>query len=171
VQLASVASIVASSSYDVPITTTRPSYDPTILKTAARPALESKVTVFQSYVGLAEQTPETQRLTQTYEKRYPNEPLTGRIIWTYAAATTYAEALKRACADKDLTRAGVLRAATKVDASPAAGLTVKLDFSKPGSSPGNEDYLFKLDSSVPGGMKRLQNEAYVGKNAREYTRG
>lgn len=87
--------------------------------------------------------------------------------WT--AASAFGEALKKACAAKDLTREGVDKALLTIDAfDPGFGITQ--DFTDPKAASSKESVILQPAKNAVGGMKVVR-EAEASSVAQGYTPG
>lgn len=83
--------------------------------------------------------------------------------------SAFGEALKKACASKDLTREGVDKALLSID-SYDIGFGVAQDFTDPKSPSSHESVILQPDKNVTGGMKVVR-EAGASEAAKSYTPG
>jgi ABC-type branched-subunit amino acid transport system substrate-binding protein len=112
--------------------------------------------------------PGTAKFVADYKAKYPDSQLVGGLTWGYGAASAFTQVLKKACDNKDLTRDG-MNAAFRSLTSVETGVIVPLDYSKPGAVPTPKVYVFRPDSTQPGGLKEVSNGLYEGPNAGGYT--
>ncbi|KJK43095.1 hypothetical protein UK23_34570, partial [Lentzea aerocolonigenes] len=75
----------------------------------------------------------------------------------YTVAMAYVAVLEKACAKKDLTRDGVLRAFHDTNSIKARGLTGELRFSLVGRPSATQSYMSRPDAKVPGTLKVEEN--------------
>ena len=165
---ASVAAVDAGIGLNVPIIGSNPDFSPGLLKTAAGPALEKLFYGVVSWQQPNGSDPGTQKFVADYKAKYPDSQLDGGMTWGYGAASAFTQVLKKACDNKDLTRDGMntaFRSLTNVD----TGVIAPLDYSKPGAAPTQKVYIFKADSSQPGGLKDVGNGLFQGPTAGGYT--
>ncbi len=165
---ASVAGVDAASGLNVPVLGNDPSFVPGLLKTAAGPALEKLFYTAAGVDSTSSTDPSTQKFVADYKAKYPDAPLDGGVTAGFAEAKVFTEVLKKACANKDLTREGLstaFRSLTNVD----TGVAVPLDYSKPGAPPSQKTFIYRPDPSQVSGVKMVTNGAYVGPNAAGYT--
>ncbi len=165
---ASAAGVDASTGFNVPLLATDPSFVPGLLKTSAGPALAKLL-----YLATASQQPNstdlgTARFVADYRAKYPDASLDSGVTGGLATAKAFTEVVKKACENKDLTREGIntaFRSLTNVD----TGVSVPLDYSKPGAPPAKKVFIFQPDSTQLGGLKQITDGAYVGPDAAGYT--
>ncbi|MGZ4521876.1 MAG: ABC transporter substrate-binding protein [Mycobacteriaceae bacterium] len=165
---ASVAAVDAASGLNVPILGSNPDFSPGLLKTPAGPALEKLLYGVASWQQPNGTDPGTQKFVADYKAKYPDSQLDGGLTWGYGAAKAFTEVLKKACANKDLTRDGMntaFRSLSNVD----TGVIAPLDYSKPGAAPTQKVYVFQPDASQVGGLKMVSDGLYVGPTAAGYT--
>ncbi|MCD0452314.1 ABC transporter substrate-binding protein [Actinocorallia sp. API 0066] len=150
-QSASLAGVAAAGGFAVPIVSSSPGYSPQLLGTAAKPALEALFYQVSSVAPSGVDTPGMKALVAAYEKKHPGELLDSGVTFGYIGAMVFGEALKKACAAKDLTREGIYKAHQTQSAFDSNGLGVPLDFSKPGQPGTRQTYIHKPDSKAKGG--------------------
>ncbi|MEU6147515.1 ABC transporter substrate-binding protein [Streptomyces sp. NPDC047081] len=158
-QTASVAGVAASLGYNVPMIANTPAFDPSLLSTAAKAPLEKNLLVMTSIAPYASSATGPKEVAAQLPKKYPSTKPNNSIDLGYASALVYAEVLKKACADKDLTREGLNSAFRELKSVDTSGLTPTLNFSNAGQQPSRETYVLKVDSSVPGGLAPAEPEA------------
>ncbi|MGP4051626.1 ABC transporter substrate-binding protein [Streptomyces sp. 2A115] len=151
-QTASVAGVAASLGYDVPLIANTPAFDPSLLSTPVKRALEGHLLVMTSIASYASSAAGPKAVAAELPKKFPSAKPNNSIDLGYASALVYAEVLKKACADKDLSREGLNAAFRELKSLDTGGLTPTLDFSNAGEQPSRETYVLKVDSSVPGGL-------------------
>lgn len=164
---ASVAAVDAGIGLNVPIIGSNPDFSPGLLKTAAGPALEKLFYGVVSWQQPNGTDPGTQKFVADYKAKYPDAQLDGGLTWGYGAASAFTQVLKKACDNKDLTRDGMnaaFRSLTNVD----TGVIAPLDYSKPGAAPTKKVYVFRPDSSQPGGLKEVTKGLYAGPTTAGY---
>jgi len=153
-QLASLAGVARSTGLDVPIGTNGPVFAPQLLKTPAGPTLNDNVTVFAGGAPYASEEPALTKLAASYEKTYPKGVPQQAVPVGYSEAKVMDEALKKACENKDLTRAGIVKAFRQLNAVETDGLVAgTLDFSQVGQSSSKEVFALDVDESAKGGLK------------------
>lgn len=170
-QLASLAGVAKSTGLDVPIGTNGPVFAPQLLKTAVGDTLAKNVTVFNSGASYGADIPAVKKLAGAYEKAYPKGVPQQAVVTGYSEAQVMDEILKKACANKDLSRAGLVTAFRQLSAVDTQGLVAgKLDFTKVGQSSTKAVYAHDVDKAAPGGLKTVGDilsyptaESYVRK--------
>jgi ABC-type branched-subunit amino acid transport system substrate-binding protein len=164
---ASAVGVDASVGLNVPVIGNNPNFDPGLLKTPAGPALEKLFYGVASWQQPNGTDKPMQKFITAYKAKYPDSQLDGSVTWGFGSAQVFTEVLKKACTNKDLTRDGMnnaFRSLTNVD----TGVVVPLDYSKPGAAPSQKVYVFRPDSTVPGGLKQVTDGVYEGPTAPGY---
>lgn len=155
-QLASLAGVAKSTGLDVPIGTNGPVFAPQLLKTAVGDTLAKNVTVFNSNAAYSSDQPPVKKLAGAYEKAYPKGVPQQAVVTGYSEAQVMDEILKKACANKDLSRAGLVTAFRQLSDVDTQGLVAgKLDFTKVGQSSTKAVYAHDVDKAAPGGLKTV----------------
>jgi ABC-type branched-subunit amino acid transport system substrate-binding protein len=140
----------------VPIIGNSPSYSSALLRTPVAAALAAHFTLLGSAAPVSTDLPEIHKVVQAYRAAYPQAAVDSSVVYGYGAAVAYAEILRAACANGDLTRDGVVsafRAAKHID---TGGLLAPLDFSRRGASPAVQIYVSRPDASVEGGLSVVE---------------
>jgi ABC-type branched-subunit amino acid transport system substrate-binding protein len=146
---ASAAGVAAQAGLNVPILGNNPVYDPSLLKSPAGPAIMAHLLVASPVTTFDTQ----QQLLKDYTAKYPGTPSLG-VVHGYADAVVMDQILEKACANGDLTRAGVTAAKASLSNVDTKGLVVPLDYSKAGQSPSSESFILQ-PAAGPGGAKQL----------------
>ncbi|MFD4139868.1 MULTISPECIES: ABC transporter substrate-binding protein [unclassified Streptomyces] len=151
-QAASLVGVAAAGGFKVPVIGNSSAFAPQLLATPAGPALKKDFYVAASTlpIGAPEAGPAT--LAKEYKAAYPKDGLDNGVVAGYTAAKIYGEVLKKACADKDLTRAGIDKALLTLKAYDS-GFGITHDFSDPAAPSTRQSLIMKPDSKVPGGLK------------------
>jgi ABC-type branched-subunit amino acid transport system substrate-binding protein len=166
-QAASLVGVAAASGFNVPIIGNNSAFAPQLLATEAGPALMKNYYVASPSLPIGADTPEAKKLVADYKAAYPKDSLDNGIVAGWTAASAFGEALKKACASKDLTREGVDKALLSID-SFDMGFGTTQDFSDPAAASSRESVILKPDKNVTGGMKVVR-QAGASKAAQEYT--
>jgi hypothetical protein len=125
-------------------------YDPGLLQSPAGPALRQHLYIASPVATFDNQ----QQLLKDYTAKYPGSPSLG-VVHGYADAVVMDQILEKACADGDLTRAGVTKAKESLADVDTKGLVVPLDYSKgAGQSPSNQSFIL-MPADGPGGAKQV----------------
>jgi ABC-type branched-subunit amino acid transport system substrate-binding protein len=166
-QTASAAAVNASTGLNVPLLGNNPVFNPGTLDTPAGQALQQNLYVAIPWEQPASPQEETQQIVQQYQEAFPDAQLDGGVTWGYGSAAAFAEVLRQACENGDLTRAGVgeaFRQLSEVDVP----VMPALDYTQEGQAPSKETFIFRPDPSAPGGLVRATEERIVGETAEAY---
>jgi ABC-type branched-subunit amino acid transport system substrate-binding protein len=154
-QLASVAGIAASQGLNVPIVGNNPTFDPALMKTPAAKALKANAYISSSIAPWTVKKPKVQEVGATWQKAYPSADAKAAVQFGYAQSQVMYEILKKACADKDLTRAGLVKAAHEISGVDTGGLIAQpLDYTKKGEPAERAVYIAR-PADVTGGLTAL----------------
>ncbi|GAA5012879.1 ABC transporter substrate-binding protein [Streptomyces siamensis] len=168
-QAASLVGVAAAGKFPVPIIGNNSAFAPQLLATQAGPALTANYYVASPSLPIGADTPQAKKLVEDYKAAYPKDSLDNGVVAGWTAAAAFGEALKKACAAKDLTREGVDKALLTIDAfDPGFGITQ--DFSDPKSASSKQSVILRPDKSAVGGMKVVR-EAEASSAAEGYTPG
>ncbi len=92
------------------------------------------------------------------------------VIFGWASAEIMNKVLDRACANKDLTRAGLLTAFRQLSSVDTGGLVAApLSYATVGQPPERSVYIASVDPSAAGGTKSLG--VFESANAQSYQEG
>ncbi|PWI14362.1 ABC transporter [Streptomyces sp. Act143] len=166
-QAASLVGVSAASGFDVPVIGNNSAFAPQLLATQAGPALMKNYYVASPSLPIGADTPQAKKLVADYRAAYPKDALDNGIVAGWTAASAFGEALKKACANKDLTRAGVDKALLTID-SFDLGFGPVQNFTDPKAPSSRESVILQPDKSVTGGMKVVR-EAEASEAAQSYT--
>ena len=154
-QLASVAGIAATQGLNVPIVGNNPTFDPAVLKTPAKKALEANAFIVQSIAPYNSDAAGAKTAAAAFDKAYPNEVKKSAVQFGWAQAQLMNEILNKACDNKDLTRDGLVKAAHQLSGVDLGGLTAApLDYTKVGQ-PSERAVFIAQPADVPGALKAL----------------
>ncbi|PBC60300.1 ABC transporter [Streptomyces sp. Tue6028] len=168
-QAASLVGVAAAGKFPVPIIGNNSAFAPQLLATQAGPALTANYYVASPSLPIGADTPQAKKLVEDYKAAYPKDSLDNGVVAGWTAAAAFGEALKKACAAKDLTREGVDKALLTINAfDPGFGITQ--DFSDPKSASSKQSVILRPDKSAVGGMKVVR-EAEASSAAEGYTPG
>ncbi|MFD5519164.1 ABC transporter substrate-binding protein [Streptomyces sp. NPDC127066] len=168
-QAASLVGVAAAGKFNVPIIGNNSAFAPQLLATAAAPALEANYYVANPSLPVGADTPKAKKLVADYKAAYPKDSLDNGVVAGWTAASAFGEALKKACAAKDLTREGVDKALLTIDALDT-GFGIPQDFTDPKSASSKESVILQPDKNAVGGMKVVR-EAEASSVAQGYTPG
>ncbi|MEQ3551421.1 ABC transporter substrate-binding protein [Pseudonocardia nematodicida] len=139
---------------DVPVLGNNPSFDPSILSAPAAGALD-RLYIAASVAPFASATPKAREVAETFLGDPGGvEPAFG-IHYGYAGGMVWGEVLRKACADGDLRREGVLSALRSLSSVSTDDLVTTLDYSSPGAPPTRGVYIARVDPGVPGGLQEV----------------
>ncbi|MGZ4270101.1 MAG: ABC transporter substrate-binding protein [Solirubrobacteraceae bacterium] len=154
-QMASVAGIAASQGLNVPIVGNNPTFDPAVMASPAAKALTANVYVVGSVAPWTENAPAVQKVSTAFTSAYGKKDAKASVQFGYVQAQVMNEILTKACADKDLTRAGLVKAAHELSGVNTGGLVAgPLDYTQVGQPSTREVYIAR-PSNVTGGLKPL----------------
>jgi ABC-type branched-subunit amino acid transport system substrate-binding protein len=154
-QLASVAGIAASQGMRVPIVGNNPTYDPALLKTPAAKVIKANAYISGSIAPWTVDKPEVKQVGDAFAAAYPKSDPKAAVQFGYAQAQVMYEILSQACKNKDLSRAGLVKAAHQVSGIDTGGLiSAPLDYTKVGQPSERAVYIAK-PADVIGGLRPL----------------
>jgi ABC-type branched-subunit amino acid transport system substrate-binding protein len=166
-QLASVAGIAASQGLNVPIVGNNPTYDPALLKSPAAEAVKANAYISGSIAPWTLDKPEVKSVSQQFQAAYPKSDPKASVQFGWAQAEVMYEILNKACGNKDLTRAGIVKAAHELSAVDTGGLIAgPLDYSKAGQPATRAVYIAR-PADVTGGLKALPG-TFESETAKSY---
>jgi len=151
-QTASVVGVDAATGMNVPVVGNNPTFVPQLLGTAAGPALEKLFYLISSTQPFTGDSAGASKARTEYKAKYPKDIPNGGLDWGYGAAAAYTEVLKRACANKDLTREGLQTAFRQTTSVDTQGILPALDYSQPGDPATRETLVAKADKGAEGGL-------------------
>ncbi|MBT2364337.1 ABC transporter substrate-binding protein [Streptomyces sp. ISL-10] len=151
-QAASLSGVAAAGGFNVPIVGNNSAFAPQLLATPAGPALTKDFYIAASTLPIGAPDPGPSKLAKDYAAAYPKDGLDNGVVAGYTAVTVFGEALKKACAEKDLTREGVDKALLTLKAY-RSDFGITHDLSDPVAPSTRESLIMKPDKSVPGGLK------------------
>jgi ABC-type branched-subunit amino acid transport system substrate-binding protein len=169
-QLASVAGIAASQGLNVPLVGNNPTFDPALLKTPAAKALKANTYIVSSIAPYNLDKPAVQKVASDYNEAYPKEVPKASAPFGYMQSRLMFEILNQACQNKDLTRAGLVKAAHQLKGVDTGGLTAApLDYTSVGQ-PSERSVYIAQPKSVPGGLQALP-QTFESDTAKTYQVG
>jgi ABC-type branched-subunit amino acid transport system substrate-binding protein len=171
-QTASVAGVAKSVGLNVPIMSNGPGFTPQLLNTPAGAALRENLHVVSSMAPPSLDAPAARELQQAFTAEYPDAPPTQvGSLFGYVQSQVTKDVLEKACANKDLTRQGVVTALRQLSGLDTGGLVSgPLDFTKPDQPPTRAVYISRVDAGVPGGLSAIGG-AVEAEPARDYQPG
>jgi ABC-type branched-subunit amino acid transport system substrate-binding protein len=166
-QLASVAGIAASQGLNVPIVGNNPTYDPALLKTPAKKPLEANALIVSSATPFNGDGTETKKVADQYTQQHPNETPKASVQFGYTQGKVMYAALQKACDNKDMTRAGLVKAARSLSNLDLGGLTAApLSYTDVGQ-PSTRTVYVSQPADVPGGLK-VVDDSFETDEAKSY---
>ncbi|WP_369211788.1 ABC transporter substrate-binding protein [Streptomyces flavofungini] len=168
-QAASLVGVAAAGRFDVPVIGNNSAFAPQLLATQAGPALQKNYYVASPTLPIGADTEAAKKLVADYKKAHPKDSLDNGVVAGWSAASVFGEALKKACADKDLTRAGVDKALLTLNDFDA-GFGVPQDFTDPRTPSSSQSVILRPDEKATGGM-RVVRQPEAAKEAEGYTPG
>jgi ABC-type branched-subunit amino acid transport system substrate-binding protein len=154
-QLASVAGIAASQGMTVPIIGNNPTYDPALLKTPAAKVIKANAYISGSIAPWTVDKPQVKQVGDDFTAAYPKSDPKAAVQFGYAQAQVMYEILNQGCKNKDLSRAGLVKAAHQVSGIDTGGLiSAPLDYTKVGQPAERAVYIAR-PADVVGGLRPL----------------
>lgn len=165
---ASAAAVNAGIGLNVPLLGNNPVWNPGLLDTPARQGLVDNLYLAASWAQPALEEEEVQEVISAYQEEFPDAQVDGGVTWGYGAAAAFAEVLRTACDNGDLTRAGLLEAFRTLNEVDVP-IVPELDYTELGASPTEEIFVFRPEAGVPGGVVAETEAGYVGPTSEEYS--
>jgi ABC-type branched-subunit amino acid transport system substrate-binding protein len=154
-QLASVGGIAASQGLNVPIVGNNPTFDPALMKTPAAKALKANAYIVSSISPWTVDKPKVKDVGSAFQQAYPKTDAKAAVQFGYVQAEVMYQILNKACANKDLSRAGLVTAAHEISDVDTGGLIAKpLDYTKKGDTAERAVYIAR-PADVTGGLTPL----------------
>jgi ABC-type branched-subunit amino acid transport system substrate-binding protein len=166
-QLASVAGIAASQGLNVPIVGNNPTFDPAVMASPAAKALIANTYVVGSVAPWTVNTPAVKQAGDAFIAAYGKKDAKASVQFGFAQARVMNDILTKACGDKDLSRAGIVKAARELSAVKTDGLVSgDLDYSKLGQ-PSTRSVYITRPANVIGGLTALP-KTFESSTAKSY---
>jgi ABC-type branched-subunit amino acid transport system substrate-binding protein len=165
-QLASIAGIAASQGLNVPIVGNNPTFDPAVMASPAAKALEANAYISASISAWTLDKPQVKKVGDDFISKYGKKDAKASVQFGYAQAQVMYAALKKACENKDLSRAGIVKAARQLSGVDTGGLiAAPLNYTKVGEPSTRTVYLSR-PANVTGGLTQLPGtfESDLAKN-------
>ncbi|MGV9878836.1 ABC transporter substrate-binding protein [Streptomyces sp. NPDC003006] len=166
-QAASLVGVAAAGRFDVPVIGNNSAFAPQLLATQSGPALEKNYYVASPTLPVGADTAAAKKLVADYKKAHPKDSLDNGVVAGWTAASVFGEALKKACADKDLTRDGVDKALLTLDDFDS-GFGVPQNFTDPKAPSSKQSVILQPDKEATGGMKVVR-EPEAAEAARNFS--
>lgn len=169
-QTASVAGVAAASGLDVPLLGNNPTYSPLLLGTPAGPALVKNLYISGSIQPLSADTATTKQLLTDFTAKFPSTSTNAGVTYGYAVSKVFAESLKKACDNKDLSREGLENAFRSLKSVETDGITAPLDFSVKGGISSRETRIVRpnMETAKVDGLK-TEKDLFESDIAKAYT--
>jgi hypothetical protein len=161
--------VAAAGGFGVPVIGNNSAFAPQLLATQAGPALSKNYWVASPSLPIGADTAQARKLVADYQAAYPGDSLDNGVVAGWTAVSVFGEALKKACASKDLTRAGVDKALLTINAFDV-GFGSPQDFTDPEAPTSKESVILQPDKSATGGMKVVR-ESEASSVAEGYSPG
>ncbi|MFJ6695008.1 ABC transporter substrate-binding protein [Streptomyces sp. NPDC091272] len=168
-QAASLVGVAAAGRFAVPVIGNNSAFAPQLLATPAGPALMKNYYVAASTLPIGSPEAGPAKLAKTYAAAYPKDGLDNGVVAGYTAGKLYGAALTKACAEKNLTRAGIGAALLTMNTFES-GFGITHDFSDPKAPSTRQSVIMQPDAKTPGGLKVVQ-EPTASKPAEGFTPG
>ena len=156
---ASVAVQNTTQNLNVPMMGSNPSYTPNLLSDSAVVAALENMYVSSGTMPFGGPSPLAEKIKTEYDKRFSADQPNYAVNSGYSEGIVWAEVLKKACDNGDLTREGILKARTEVTAVSTEGMNGEQDLSDPGAPATRESFITKPDPNVPGGLSIVSDLA------------
>jgi ABC-type branched-subunit amino acid transport system substrate-binding protein len=167
-QAAAVATETQSMDWQVPILGNDPSFVPQVLDTPAKQALVQRMWITSQRKPLGAGTPASKEIIAAFNKEKPDVDESDGLVLGWANAQVYTDILKKACANGDLSRAGVMDAVRDSSAMETGGMFPTLDYSQPGTPATRSSFISRPDPSLVGGLKLITPDPYTSDLAKNY---
>ncbi|MGP3954064.1 ABC transporter substrate-binding protein [Streptomyces sp. 7N604] len=155
-QTASAVSVAEASGFDATFLGSNPSFSPALLSGSAKKALHKRFLLVSSTAPFSSKADKPSTVRKAFTKKFSGQP-TSYVMYGYAQSEIMAEILQEACDNKDLTRAGLLKAMRGLSDVDTDGLIAPLDYSKSGAIPARQVYILRPDAKVAGGLRIAQD--------------
>ncbi len=169
-QAASAVGVAAANGTNQFFVGSNPTYSPALMKTAAATALQKSYVVVQSFAPFSSPDPGPSKVRNQFSASFPNATPSAFVDYGYAQGQLMAEVLDTACANKDLTRNGLLKAFQSIKSFDSQGLVAPMDFSRPGQPPARQVTVLKPDPAAAGTLTVVA-PLFASKFATKFARG
>jgi ABC-type branched-subunit amino acid transport system substrate-binding protein len=168
-QAASAVGVAAAGGTNQYFVGSNPTYSPALMKTAAAGALQKSYVVVQSTAPFASEEPGPTKVRDEFTANFPNATPNQFVNYGYAQGELMAQVLDTACANKDLTRKGLLKAFQNIKSFDSKGLVAPMDFTRPGQPPARQVMVLQPDPAVAGTLSVVA-PLFASKLATKFTR-
>jgi ABC-type branched-subunit amino acid transport system substrate-binding protein len=166
-QAASLVGVAAAGGMRVPFVGSNSAFANQLLATPVGPAMEKMYFVMTAAPPFSSNAPGMEKLAGEYQMAYKGQPLDSAVYSGYSTAAIVGEALKKACANKDLTREGITNA-HRSNAKFEIGLGgAPMDFTQFNRPASRASYVVQPSKAARGGTK-LVEEAKESELAKGY---
>jgi len=166
-QAASLVGAAAAQGLDVPFVAGNSAFAEQLLKSPIGPALEKNYFVLSAGAPMSADIPGVKALARDYRRAYRGQPLDSGVLSGYMAAAIVGQALKKACAMRDLSREGIVaahRSTHAFDAGLGGPPQNYTQWTRPGS---RASYVLRPDRDALGGLT-IHREPFESTLAKSY---
>jgi ABC-type branched-subunit amino acid transport system substrate-binding protein len=169
-QLASLAGIAAAQGLNVPIVGNNPTFDPAVMSSPAAKPLMANTYVVGSVSPWTVNKPAVGKVGNAFVKAFGSKNAKASVQFGWVQAQMMYQILNQACKDKDLTRAGLVKAAHELSGVNTGGLVAgALDYTTVGQ-PSTRTVYIARPANVIGGLKPLPG-TFESATAKSYNVG
>lgn len=166
--MTSIATQMSNQGLDVPLMGSGPTYQANLMQTPAKDTLVKNYLQSSNVIPFTSpKVPKMVEIAAEYQKLYSADPPDYTVPVGYASGLVWQAILEKGCANKDMTRPGLLKAFQSLKSVDLKGLLPKLDFTTPGGPSTRETIINVPDPSVPGNLTTKQ-EFLESPEAKEY---
>ncbi|GLZ14072.1 lipoprotein [Actinomadura sp. NBRC 104425] len=158
-QAASLVGVAAAAGLDVPFAASNSAFAQQLLATPVGAALQKDYYVLTAAPPFSADIPAVRKLAGEYQAAYKGQPLDSSVYSGYTTAAIVGEALKKACAGKDLTRDGIVKAHRSNTSFDLGFGGAPQDFSKWDRPASRASYVVKPDAKAVGGTRMVRDAA------------
>jgi hypothetical protein len=151
---------------NVPMIGNSAAFSPQLLFSPAAGAL-GNLSVLDSSVPFSAITPRAEHVAVAYQKADYLQLPNGGVPYGYAIGKIWGQWLKRACTNRDMSRAGIQEAILQSTNITTDGLVADLNFAKPGSPASRETSVGVPDAALLGGL-RVVKPLFMSPDAQSY---
>ncbi|WP_233510796.1 ABC transporter substrate-binding protein [Actinomadura craniellae] len=155
-QSASAAGVARVAGFKGPILGSNSAYAKQLLATKAKPALLQGFYIATAGIPIQEDLPALKKIRDGYAAKFPGQPQDSAVVTGYSSGEIIGNAIKKACASKDLTREGLIKAHRSTNAFDN-GQGGTLDFTYFDKPPTLQTFIVQPDEQAISGTKIVQN--------------
>jgi len=168
-QAGSAVGVAVAQGLEVPIVASGPSFSGTLLTGAAKAAVEKNMYITTSIAAFSSPGAGTAAVKAALTAKFGADLAKSQYgLLGYAQAQIMHTILDTACKNKDLTRAGLLKAFQSLTEVKTDGVLPTLDYSKIGGIPARSSYILKPNSATEGGLDQIA-DLFTSPTAITYT--